>query len=87
MAVAFDLRKRVRLDRLLGVVVRQHLIRCVLYIRVLKALRPVSDYTIHVLLLVGVFAAARKAYRSKPRISDGFGDPIPLVGARKRLVF
>jgi|AACY02.10.fsa_nt_gi hypothetical protein len=86
VAVVFDLRKYNRLDRLLGVVVRQHLIRCVLYVRGLKALRPVSQYAAHVLLLVGVLVVARNLYRSKPTI-PGHGEPIPLIGPCKGLVF
>ena len=86
VAVVFDLRKYYRLDILLGVVVRQNLIRCMLYVRGLKALRPLSDYAVHVLLLFGVFAVARALYRSKPtNFRPDYS--IPLVGACKRLVF
>ena len=79
LVAAFDLRGHPKLDRYVGFFVRQHLIRFMVLIRALKTLRPIIDYAVHALLLVGVGSEAYLWLHNTDKV-DTKASGIPLVG-------
>lgn len=77
-----------KINRVVQVLSRQTPIRCLLYIRIMRAtvsaFRPLSECTVHVLLLIAVGAVAYKLY-SRRHISMVAGPrgrkPLDLIGA------
>jgi hypothetical protein len=86
MVAVFDLRHQPKLDLYVGFFVRQNLIRFMVWIRALKTLRPITDYALHVLLLIGIFSEAYLWLRNTVKVDsrasrlDVYRVP-PLVGA------
>lgn len=88
----FDLRHQPKLDLYVGFFVRQNLIRFMVWIRALKTLRPITDYALHVLLLIGIFSEAYLWLRNTVKVDsrasrlDVYRVP-PLVGMARGLAF
>ena len=88
VAVVLDLRRYLRVEAFFASTTRRTLIRCLLYIRALKALRPISEYMAHAMLLFGAGVAGRAWCSQSKTHSKGGTTPkenttnlhIPLVG-------